>query len=112
MDCGITDISIFSILSRIDLSSILFFLGILLAVNALKTVGHLALLANSLDGISISEPGKYYVINVIIGVLSSVIDNVPLVAGSMDRPTSESLTLMVVDDFANDESTCGFTEVK
>ncbi len=75
--------SILSILSRIDLSSILFFLGILLAVNALKTVGHLALLANGLDGINLAEPSKYYVINVIIGVLSSVIDNVPLVAGSM-----------------------------
>lgn len=75
--------SILAIISKIDLSSIMFFLGILLAVNALKTVGHLALLANGLDGIKLPEPSKYYVINIIIGVLSSIVDNVPLVAGSM-----------------------------
>lgn len=75
--------SILSIITRIDIPSILFFLGILLAVNALRTVGHLSLLANGLDSISMPEPGKYYVINIIIGILSSIIDNVPLVAGSM-----------------------------
>ena len=75
--------SILSIISRIDLPSILFFLGILLAVNALRVVGHLTMLANGLDGISLAEPSKYYVINIIIGVLSSIVDNVPLVAGAM-----------------------------
>ena len=82
--------SILSIITRIDLPSILFFLGILLAVNALKTVGHLSLLANGLDAIPMDEPGKYYVINIIIGFLSSIVDNVPLVAGAMgmyDFPT-------------------------
>lgn len=78
-----TKYSILSILSRIDISSILFFLGILLAVNALRVVGHLTLLAQGLDGISLPEPSKYYVINIIIGVLSSIVDNVPLVAGAM-----------------------------
>ena len=75
--------SILSIISRIDLPSILFFLGILLAVNALRVVGHLALLSNGLDSIPMGDPGKYYVINIIIGVLSSIVDNVPLVAGAM-----------------------------
>ena len=75
--------SILSIISRIDLPSILFFLGILLAVNALRVVGHLALLSNGLDSIPMADPGKYYVINLIIGVLSSIVDNVPLVAGAM-----------------------------
>ena len=75
--------SILSIISRIDLPSILFFLGILLAVNALRVVGHLALLSNGLDSIPMADPGKYYVINIIIGVLSSIVDNVPLVAGAM-----------------------------
>ena len=72
-----------NIISRVDVPSILFFLGILLAVNALGTVGHLGLLANSLDGIPMQEPGKYYSISVIIGILSSIVDNVPLVAATM-----------------------------
>lgn len=75
--------SINNIISRVDVPSILFFLGILLAVNALGTVGHLGLLANSLDGIPLQEPGKYYSISIIIGVLSSIVDNVPLVAATM-----------------------------
>ncbi|MDR1437228.1 MAG: sodium:proton antiporter NhaD [Candidatus Symbiothrix sp.] len=76
-------LSVNNILSRIDTSSILFFLGILMAVNALQTCGHLGLLSASLDTIPMEEPGKYYFITVIIGFLSSVIDNVPLVAGAM-----------------------------
>lgn len=76
--------SITNVLSRIDVPSLLFFLGILLAVNALATVGHLELLSQKLDSIPLSEPSKYYVINMIIGVLSSVVDNVPLVAGAMN----------------------------
>ncbi|GHT23205.1 sodium:proton antiporter [Bacteroidia bacterium] len=72
-----------SILSRIDMSSILFFLGILMAVNALKVGGQLATLSTSLDTIPLEEPGKYYIITMIIGVFSSIIDNVPLVAGAI-----------------------------
>lgn len=72
-----------NIIGRVDISSILFFLGILLAVNALGAVGHLGLLANNLDTIPLDEPNKYYVIGSIIGVLSSVVDNVPLVAATM-----------------------------
>ncbi|MDR1517176.1 MAG: sodium:proton antiporter NhaD [Dysgonamonadaceae bacterium] len=76
-------LSVNYILSRIDVPSILFFLGILMAVNSLATCGQLAALSASLDKIPLVEPTKYYVINVIIGVLSSIIDNVPLVAGAM-----------------------------
>lgn len=75
--------SILSIMSRIDISSILFFLGILLAVNALRVIGHLTMLSEGLDQIPMDEPGKFYVINIIIGCLSSIVDNVPLVAGAM-----------------------------
>lgn len=75
--------SITSILAKVDVSSVLFFLGILMAVNALGTAGHLTLLSQSLDKIPMQEPGKYYVINLIIGLFSSVIDNVPLVAAAM-----------------------------
>jgi Na+/H+ antiporter NhaD/arsenite permease-like protein len=72
-----------SILQRIDTPSILFFLGILMAVAALQTSGHLAMLSASLDAMPLEEPGKYYLITAIIGFLSSVVDNVPLVAGAM-----------------------------
>jgi Na+/H+ antiporter NhaD/arsenite permease-like protein len=67
------------VLHRVDTSTILFFLGILLAVAALQTAGHLDLMAKNLD----QYVGNLYVINVIIGLLSSVVDNVPLVAGAM-----------------------------
>lgn len=75
--------SISTIITKIDVPSILFFLGILIAVNALASVGHLGLLSAKLDTINLPEPEKYYLINVIIGVLSSIVDNVPLVAGAM-----------------------------
>jgi Na+/H+ antiporter NhaD/arsenite permease-like protein len=76
-------LSVNNILSRIDTPSILFFLGILMAVNALQTCGQLGMLSASLDTIPMAEPGKYYFITVIIGLLSSIVDNVPLVAGAM-----------------------------
>jgi Na+/H+ antiporter NhaD/arsenite permease-like protein len=76
-------LSVNNILGRIDTPSILFFLGILMAVNALQTCGQLGMLSASLDTISMEEPGKYYFITLIIGFLSSVVDNVPLVAGAM-----------------------------
>ncbi|GHT76703.1 sodium:proton antiporter [Bacteroidia bacterium] len=76
-------LSVNNILTRIDTPSILFFLGILMAVNALQTCGQLAALSASLDKIPMAEPGKYYLITTIIGVLSSIVDNVPLVAGAM-----------------------------
>jgi len=66
-------------LSRIDVSSVLFFLGILLAVAALQTAGILASFAGMLD----SGIGNKDVIVTILGLLSSIIDNVPLVAASM-----------------------------
>jgi Na+/H+ antiporter NhaD/arsenite permease-like protein len=72
-----------TILSRIDMSSILFFLGILMAVNALKVGGQLTALSTSLDTIPLEEPNKYYIITMIIGLFSSIIDNVPLVAGAI-----------------------------
>ncbi|MDL2215187.1 sodium:proton antiporter NhaD [Dysgonomonas sp. OttesenSCG-928-M03] len=72
-----------AILQKIDTSSILFFLGILMSVAALQTYGHLHMLSLSLDGIPMEEPGKYYLITMVIGVLSAIVDNVPLVAGAM-----------------------------
>lgn len=72
-------LSIVNVLTKIDVPSVLFFLGILLAVAALQTAGHLTQLATRLD----STFGNIYVINIFIGLLSSIVDNVPLVAGAM-----------------------------
>jgi Na+/H+ antiporter NhaD/arsenite permease-like protein len=71
------------ILRKIDTSSILFFLGILLAVASMQVCGQLLMLSNGLDAIPLAEPQKYYSITMIMGLLSSIIDNVPLVAGAM-----------------------------
>lgn len=76
-------LSVASILKKVDTPSILFFLGILMAVAALQTCGQLGMLSSSLNGIPLEEPQKYYLITMIIGVLSSIVDNVPLVAGAM-----------------------------
>lgn len=68
-----------AVLRRIDTPSVLFFMGILLAVGALSSSGHLVLLAHFLD----NHFSSIYVINGLIGILSSVVDNVPLVAAAM-----------------------------
>lgn len=78
-----TKYSITGVLTRVDMSTILFFLGILMAVQALGTAGHLESLALSLDKIPLGEPWRYYLVNIIIGLSSSVVDNVPLVAAGM-----------------------------
>ena len=67
-------------LSRIDMDTILFFLGILMAVGCLETIGALTLLGQTLDA---TFEGNHYLVTGIIGVLSSIVDNVPLVAGCM-----------------------------
>lgn len=65
-------------LRRVDTPSILFFLGILLSVSALQSTGILQSLAASLD----KSIGNISAISVIIGLLSAVVDNVPLVAAA------------------------------
>jgi len=71
------------VLEKVDTPTIFFFLGILTAVSALQSAGHLDLLAKTLDGMSIPDDQKIYVIDLIIGMLSAIVDNVPLVAGAM-----------------------------
>ncbi|NBU70001.1 MAG: sodium:proton antiporter [Bacteroidetes bacterium] len=66
-------------LSKIDTSSVLFFLGILLAISALESAHILTHVAQWLD----STLGNMKLIVFIIGLLSAVVDNVPLVAASM-----------------------------
>lgn len=67
------------VFSRIDLSSTLFFLGILLSVNALESEGILSHLASWLD----RTIGNITLIAAAIGLASAVVDNVPLVAATM-----------------------------
>ncbi|MBP0116146.1 MULTISPECIES: sodium:proton antiporter NhaD [Bradyrhizobium] len=66
-------------LTRIDMSSVVFFVGILLAVACLEHAGLLSMLARWLD----TAIGRQDVIVVVLGLLSAVIDNVPLVAATM-----------------------------
>lgn len=67
------------VITQIDVSSILFFLGILLAVDALHTAGLLDSLAKWMD----HKIGNMAVIAIAIGLVSAIIDNVPLVAATM-----------------------------
>lgn len=66
-------------LSKIELPSILFFLGILMAVAALESLGYLFNYAESMNQ---AIPNTDYVV-MLLGVGSAIIDNVPLVAASM-----------------------------
>ena len=82
------------LLSKIDLSTIMFFLGILMAVAVLQEIGVLTALG---EGLNEAFSGNYYVINGIIGVLSSIVDNVPLVAGCMGMYPVAAEGAMAVD---------------
>ncbi|MBC8149661.1 MAG: sodium:proton antiporter NhaD [Bacteroidetes bacterium] len=74
-----SQLSVIGVLRKIDTASVLFFLGILLAVSALQEAGHLILAATSLR----ESLNNVYLIDMAIGLLSAIVDNVPLVAASM-----------------------------
>ena len=82
------------LLSRIDLSTIMFFLGILMAVAVLQEIGVLSMLGGVLDS---TFEGNHYLVTGIIGVLSSIVDNVPLVAGCMGMYPVAAAGDMAVD---------------
>lgn len=79
-------------LTKIDMPSVLFFLGILLAVGSLQSMGTLANFATYLN----DSIGDNRIIITLIGVLSSIVDNVPLVAASMGMYSLEAYPM---DDF-------------
>ena len=87
-------LSVIGVLKKVDVPTIFFFLGILLAVASLQSAGQLDIVATYLDK---QFNGDIYVINMIIGLLSSIVDNVPLVAGAMGMYEIEA-----VGDFAVD----------
>ena len=77
------------VVKHIDMPTILFFLGILLAVGALQSAGILTDMAGWFDR-HLHEP---YAIAGLIGILSSVVDNVPLVAACMGMyPVTDAAT--------------------
>ena len=83
-----------NVLSKIDMSTILFFLGILMAVSCLEEVGVLGAVGKWLNQVS---GGNHYIVTGTIGVISSIVDNVPLVAGCMGM-----YPLAATGDFAVD----------
>lgn len=74
-----SELSVIGVLRKIDIVSVLFFLGILIAISSLQSAGHLTELAKMLD----DNFGNIYVVNLLIGLMSAIVDNVPLVAASM-----------------------------
>jgi Na+/H+ antiporter NhaD/arsenite permease-like protein len=71
--------SVVRALSRTDVTSVLFFLGILIAISALESTEQLSALATFMN----EKIGKLSIIAISIGLLSAVVDNVPLVAATM-----------------------------
>ena len=79
-----SQLSVIGVLRKVDTPTIFFFLGILLAVASLQSAGQLDIVAKYLDTTFNGQTAEgAYIINVIIGLLSSIVDNVPLVAGAM-----------------------------
>ncbi|MBN1819120.1 MAG: sodium:proton antiporter NhaD [Prolixibacteraceae bacterium] len=92
-------LKVINILRRVDVPTVLFFLGILSAVAALQSAGQLNLLSQFLD----DKLGNIYLIDLAIGVLSSVVDNVPLVAGAMGMyPVADAGTVGYLSNFVQD----------
>lgn len=83
------------ILQKVDTPTIFFFLGILSAVAALQSAGQLTVLAAWLD----ENLGNIYLIDLAIGVLSAIVDNVPLVAGAMGMyPIEDAASIAAMTD--------------
>ena len=75
-------LSVIGVLKKVDTPTIFFFLGILLAVAGLQSAGQLDIVAKYLEN-TFSGENKIYIINILIGLMSALVDNVPLVAGAM-----------------------------
>jgi len=92
-------LKITAVLRKVDTPTVLFFLGILSAVAALQSAGQLSLLSQVLD----EKLGNVNLIAIAIGVLSSIVDNVPLVAGAMGMyPISAAGTSGYMASFVQD----------
>jgi len=88
-------LKVVNILRHVDTATIFFFLGILSAVAALQSAGQLTILANYLD----EKLGNIFLIDMAIGMLSAVVDNVPLVAGAMGMyPIQDAASMAALTD--------------
>lgn len=87
------------ILTKIDMPTVLFLMGILLAVGALSSAGHL----NVLAGFMQEHFTDIYLQNTLIGILSAIVDNVPIVAAFMGMyPIAEAGVTGEMADFVVD----------
>ncbi len=92
-------LTVTAVIKTIDIPTVLFFLGILSAVAALQSAGHLDLMAHFMD----DKLKNVYAINMIIGVVSAIVDNVPLVAASMGMyQTAAAESVGYVSNFIQD----------
>ncbi len=79
-------LTVIGAVKKIDILTIFFFLGILLAVHGLETIGTLSNVAVYLQE---TFNGDIFIINIIIGIFSAIVDNVPLVAGAIKMYPNE-----------------------
>ncbi len=92
-------LKITAVIRKVDTPTVLFFLGILSAVAALQSAGQLALMSQFLD----DKLGNVNFIAISIGLLSSIVDNVPLVAGAMGMyPISDPGAVGYLANFVQD----------
>ncbi len=95
------------ILEHVDTPTILFFLGILSAVAAMQSAGQLTVLASWLD----ENLGNIFLIDLAIGILSAIVDNVPLVAGAMGMyPIEDAASIAAMTDPAAIEYASNFVQ--
>ncbi len=88
-------LKVINIVKQVDTPTIFFFLGILSAVAALQSAGQLTVLATWLD----ENLGNVYAIDLAIGILSAIVDNVPLMAGAMGmHPIEDAASLALIND--------------
>lgn len=94
------------VFSRIDVPTVIFFLGILMSVAALKTAGQLGVMSKFLDR-TIPTPD---IISIILGLTSSFLDNVALVAATMGMyPVAQAGAFMADSSFWTFLAYCAVT---
>ncbi len=92
------NLTVIGALRKIDMSSVLFFLGILLAVGSMQSAGQLQELSKGLDATFNTETTSgVYIVSLIIGLLSAIVDNVPLVAAAMGMYPIEASGFFATD---------------
>jgi len=103
---GLQELRVNRVFSRIDVPTVLFFLGILMSVASIKTAGQLTSMSNVLNSL-IPNPE---IISIILGLCSSFIDNVALVAGTIGMyPIAETGAFMTDGTFWTFLAYCAVT---